>query len=306
MSAASSKKPTAVSCQLRKERYKQLLDDGCVIGENAETADVISTLRNVQHILLQSDKIVADGDLKDRVDNTSEVVMDAQVMKMSHELLGSAVQTIDGVEFNDEQFVLAVRAFLTGGSTENTDVGQQPLPAEHQPPQWQRLGQLAAPLCRSFRWSQCMLGTFEADTAMQSATQRQRAQRQSRTPASQQVKPEAVGKLRAQEKPAQVLNEILKQINQIFERNGRVPIPYYGTVVDPHSFMSTVDNCFQVAFLFRDGHLCLDADDEGLPMIAPVRREYQDAKKFAQMRQMVSSIAPSLWRVSVVVRAPPL
>lgn len=298
---AAAKVPTVRKQQQRKERYKQLLDDGCVIGENAESADILCTLLDVQHILEQSNLIQQDGDVKDHVDNTSEVVLDAQVMKMSHELLGSAVQSIDGVEFNDDHFVNAVLAYLNGSDPAAADDGPATATqATAGGANWSRLAGLAAPLCRSFRWSQCMLGTFDADTVPTEASQRQRQQRAPRSQATQQVKPQAMGALRPEEKPAQVLNVILKQLLQHFEQTGGEPVPYYAAVVDPHSFMHTVDNCFQVAFLFRDGHLFLDMDADGLPMIGPVQREQRDGTQFQAMRQMVSSISPALWRVSTV------
>lgn len=42
------------------------------------------------------------------MENTTEVVMDAQVMKMTHELLGTMVQTMDNTEISDDEFVAAI------------------------------------------------------------------------------------------------------------------------------------------------------------------------------------------------------
>lgn len=58
-----------------------------------------------------SDAITSKVELSDRVDNCSEVVMDAQVMKMSHEILGNAMQSVSGSEFNDDQFINCVVRF---------------------------------------------------------------------------------------------------------------------------------------------------------------------------------------------------
>lgn len=225
--------------QVRKERYKRLLDDGSAIGESAETGDVFRTLNNLQDILQQSNTLVSDGDFRERMEDTSEVVLDAQVVKMSHELLGTALRTMDDDEFSEELFAQAIRG-LVATPTTSTDSSASS--------DWQRLTDIAAPICLAFRWSQCMLGTFEATgpDASTEPKQRQQRQRTQTVQSTQQVRPEAIGAIRAKEKSTLVLNEILKQLMGIFERNGNQAIPYYGAVVDPLSFMNTVDNCFQV------------------------------------------------------------
>lgn len=187
----------------RKEALKQLLDEGCVIGENAETADIISTMRNVQHILDQSNQLAMGVD---EIDNTTEAVMDAQVLKMSHELIGSAVQNIDSAEFNDQHFVKDILAFLQGAGPAAAATTQDvQMRSTRGSANWIRLSDLAAPLCRSFRWSQCMLGTFEPDTSEVVVSQQtQRQQRAPRTRISEQVKPQHLAQLQAEEKPKQV------------------------------------------------------------------------------------------------------
>lgn len=78
------------------------------IGKNVETTDVITTLKQVQDIIRESNAINDSCDVKDRLDNTSEIVMDAQVIKMSHELMNSALKNVGSNEFVDKDFVDAV------------------------------------------------------------------------------------------------------------------------------------------------------------------------------------------------------
>lgn len=42
------------------------------------------------------------------MESTSEVVMDAQIVKMSHELMGAAMQKIGSAEFSDDEFYSVV------------------------------------------------------------------------------------------------------------------------------------------------------------------------------------------------------
>lgn len=80
----------------------------------------------------------------------------------------------------------------------------------------------------------------------------------------------------------------------MFKNNGNQPIPFYRAVIDPDSFMNSVDNCFQMAFLFRDGHLFLDLDDEGLPLICPVSKGDRDSGQYKQIQQLICTVNPQL------------
>lgn len=80
----------------------------------------------------------------------------------------------------------------------------------------------------------------------------------------------------------------------MFKDNGNQAIPFYEVVIDPHNFMNTVDNCFQIAFLFRDGHLFLDMDDEGLPLVLPVTKKDKDSNQYQQTQQLICTVNPRL------------
>lgn len=80
----------------------------------------------------------------------------------------------------------------------------------------------------------------------------------------------------------------------MFKNNNNEPIPFYRAIIDPTSFMNSVDNCFQMAFLFRDGHLFLDIDSDGLPIIKPVTKSERDSDRYKNIQQLISSLNPSL------------
>lgn len=54
------------------------------------------------------------------------------------------------------------------------------------------------------------------------------------------------------------------------------PIPFYGFVVNPHSFSQTVENLFYLSFLVRDGIVYISESEEegreGLLMIGKLDR----------------------------------
>lgn len=56
----------------------------------------------------RSNALSAEVHSRDRADNTSEVVLDAQVLKMSYELMGNALSKAADSEFNDDDFYNAI------------------------------------------------------------------------------------------------------------------------------------------------------------------------------------------------------
>lgn len=79
---------------------------------------------------------------------------------------------------------------------------------------WEKLNELIIPIWKTFSWSQCLLGTFEPEATAVTATQKERTQRV-RAQLTQQMKPETVGKLQQDEKRAQILNVVMKQMMQV-------------------------------------------------------------------------------------------
>lgn len=54
--------------------------------------------------IVEKSNIISEKQAKHQAENASEVVMDAQVMKMSHELMRSAIQKMGQTEFSDEDY----------------------------------------------------------------------------------------------------------------------------------------------------------------------------------------------------------
>lgn len=51
-----------------------------------------------------SNRINSEFEVRKQIDNTTEVVLDAQVMKMSHELMRSAINKMGQIEFSDDEY----------------------------------------------------------------------------------------------------------------------------------------------------------------------------------------------------------
>ncbi|KAM0513012.1 hypothetical protein ACHAPE_008217 [Trichoderma viride] len=70
-------------------------------------------------------------------------------------------------------------------------------------------------------------------------------------------------------------------------------------VVNPKSFGQTIENLFYVSFLIRDGRVEIDFDEDGLPALAPVDREGDDAgaiRMSTSKHQAILSIDMETWQ----------
>lgn len=96
---------TKMQRSLRKQKYKLLLEEGAQLGLRAETADPVETFQAVTNILEASNALQGEGRIKDRAENATEVLMDAQVLKMSHDVVHAAMQKMGNSEFSDDELV---------------------------------------------------------------------------------------------------------------------------------------------------------------------------------------------------------
>lgn len=85
---------------------------------------------------------------------------------------------------------------------------------------------------------------------------------------------------------------------QLLQENSNEPIPYYKLICDPDSFPHSVDNLFQLSFLFRDGLVSFGCGDDGLPTVSLVTDMQKKDKDSYANNQFVSSMDPPLWEVS--------
>lgn len=104
---------------------------------------------------------------------------------------------------------------------------------------------------------------------------RERQQRR-RTVLAAEKRPETVKQLKRDDRGAEKVNIILKQVSDIFRANNRQPIPYYKLIVDPNCFMNTVENAFQMAFLARDGNIVIERGEDGYPCVRIATKDELD------------------------------
>lgn len=84
---------------------------------------------------------------------------------------------------------------------------------------------------------------------------------------------------------------------QIYRKGGNAAIPYYKLIIDPTNMMHTFDNSFQISFLFRDGLISFEKDDEDMPCIRPLFTQNKPPKP-AENKSFVSRLDVDIIQVS--------
>ncbi len=116
---------------IRWAKYRELLDVGSKIGYSfwiswtlhyewkchlqiqyveaaIENDGIVRTLKKITSVAKRSDELRNEGREEERLENTTEIVIDAQVTKMTHDILGAVVEIMDKTEISDDEFVSAI------------------------------------------------------------------------------------------------------------------------------------------------------------------------------------------------------
>lgn len=155
-----------LASEARKQKYKQLLDIGARAMENSENSSVAENLDVLTDLVLQSTELINSGNIDDRVGQSSEVVLDAQTIKVAHDLMGSTVHKIESDAFDEDEFVGRMRRFLRTDDNNGLDFA--------------KLDPVWCPMMKRFRFSSSLYShiNFNREPVEPTqATQRQRQQR---------------------------------------------------------------------------------------------------------------------------------
>lgn len=172
--------------------------------------------------------------------------MDAQILKMSHDLMGSTAERMGNSEFNDEEYVTMLQNFFTS-LTGEVD--------------YDKLSNLAVKCCNSSQFSVSLLGTFDFAEAPRPEKVRKETQRARRS-AGPSKAPENVKNLTKGTSGAEKINITRNAIQEVCRARETDKIAYYELICDPNDFMKSIDIAFQISFLVRDGFLGLKKIDD--------------------------------------------
>ncbi|XP_055373416.1 non-structural maintenance of chromosomes element 4 homolog A [Condylostylus longicornis] len=238
----------------RKSRLKQLLDMGTDLKKHNDREDY-EMIDKISEIIQETDTINRSVDLQKQNHDTTEVIMDAQIVQMSHELIGEVMQKIGASEFADEEWINAIMAIVYKNDNEN----------------WDKITEIAGSVCKMVKFSPSFLSDydFKADSEEKVVKERQRKTKSNR---GEEMRPENLSQIEKRDGNLENMNVIYRRILEIYSNNKSQPIPYYKLVIDPHNFMNTVHNAFRVAFLARDKSVKIWKEDDGFPYLQPLNK----------------------------------
>lgn len=101
------------------------------------------------------------------------------------------------------------------------------------------------------------------------------------------------------------MNQIEQKLNifrfKVCRERNTDTIPYYEFIINPHDFMKTVDNAFQVSFLVRDSIVGLKNDDKEAFLYLydcdPMTNQSQHED--TESVQCVLSLTPKVWKHNI-------
>lgn len=247
-----------------------------------ENLEALTTLTQVTQIINKTNEIQLNGaSAQEGQKNASEVVMDAQVVKMSHELVGTVAQQMGQNDFSEDVYANKIMELIRNQSSKAD---------------WHLLTKQILHVTKRSRFTVSFLGIFDEQAEEKEKPKKERVVRQ-KAQLVEMKRPDKVQKLQREEKGAQIMNLVYEQIKSEYAKR-RAPIPFYELVVDPEDFMGTVDNAFQVSFLVRDGSIGL-VSDEGIEPYVVVTNPGEQAEKRQDGKtvQAVTGITVPKWKM---------
>lgn len=110
------------------------------------------------------------------------------------------------------------------------------------------------------------------------------------------MQPEKINKLQRSDKGFKKVNIIHTQVSNYFKNTQKNSIPFYKLVIDPHNFMNTVENAFQLSFLARDGIIAIEKGCDNLPV---VRVAQPGERKGSEPGQSLCKLTVQICKVSL-------
>lgn len=272
MSATSA----AIKKADRKVKYKELIEKGTHVGENLENQNVLDSFKLIMGIIDHCEDISTEYVREAKIENTGDYLLDAQIIKMSHDLMGTMTEKMSNCDFREDEYGMCLIEMMNKGPNEilDTTIGCFQNANFHLP----------------------MLGTFDFDAEINRDVTRKPRQQRTRKTLEPKSAPEKIEKIVKVDKGAEKINITQSELQRVFKQRG-TEIPFYELITNPQSFMKTVDAAFQLAFLVRDGIIGLKKIDKE-PYVflidAPAR-----SQSSGESGQVMMALDPAKWTKNI-------
>lgn len=248
-----------------------------------ENQNVLETFHKILNIVNNCENLSSTFVKDGKIENACDYLMDAQIIKMSHDLMGSTADKIGNSDFSEEEFVAALTNMITDVKGEMN---------------FEILANAAVKCCKTSEFSVSLLGTFEFDAAARPAKVQKERQRIKKSLEPTKA-PINVTQLEKSSKGAEKINIVRSEIQRICRDRDTEDIPYFEVVCHPTNFMKSVDNAFQISFLIRDGFLGLKKVNKEPHVYLVDRSQSQHTQHASDTIQCVMTINTKVWRENI-------
>lgn len=243
---------------------------------------VLDTFSHIVEIIDKCES-VSDFAHDRKVDNTNDYIMDAQILKMSHDLISNTTEKMGNSEFREDEYIAALADILSSDRAHT-------------------LVDYAVKCSKTITFPPSLLGTFDLDSAPRQAKIKKVRQANKKDLGPKKA-PENVTSIGKSEKGAEKINIMMAEIRRVCAERGTETLPYFEVIANPYCFMKTVDAAFQIAFLVRDGKIGLRNIDQEpciyLSNFEQFQNQTQRVVAEEQTVQTVMSINPKLWKEEI-------
>lgn len=201
---------------------------------------MLESFKNILDIVQKCENLSADFVKDGKIENAADYLMDAQILKMSHDLMGSTAEKMGNSEFSDDEYIAALLNLLTVETGEHS---------------FKKLDDIAVKCCKTSHFTVSMLGTFDFEAGPRPEKPKKEARRAEKKALGPTKAPTNVTQLTRSTKGAEKINIVRSEIQRVCRERDTDQIPYYEMICDPNNFMKSVDVAFQISFLVRDGFL---------------------------------------------------
>ncbi|KAH8306734.1 hypothetical protein KR044_011617 [Drosophila immigrans] len=225
---------------------QELIDQNIQIENKIESSTFGESITALHDIMTKANDIV-EG-YEDRRTNSRELVLDTELLRRNHEVVGKAIQY--NTNFTDRMFCTAVSNLVFKDNIEN----------------WDALCSLACQFGRPLFTSASMLSFI--DVKPKEVVPKQRVARKS-TKNIEEKRPDETDKLERKSKGegSAAVRHVMKQIKHIYSSGNNQPIPYFKLICNPKNFMDSVQNALIISFLVKENMISIENGNDGFPYV---------------------------------------
>ncbi|XP_064554307.1 uncharacterized protein Nse4 [Drosophila montana] len=225
-------------------QLQDLIEKNIKIEQQIESRSFGESMSAIYDILSKANDIVKG--YEDRKTNSTELVLDTELLRRNHEVVGKAIQY--NSNFTDRMFCTAINNIVFKDNSED----------------WNALCSLACQHGVPYFTNASMLPFINVEPKKH--IPKQRAPRKTNTDAVEK-RPKQSDKLERKGEGSTAVNHIMKQIKNIYRAGNNEPIPYFKLICNPHNFMDSVQNALIISFLVKENLISLENGADGLPQV---------------------------------------